>query len=909
MTHEHTPSFLESDIQTREQRTVMSKRLANKVFEMTVVEILAPNSWLLRCPEFDSRVYVTSKRLQKGITQLQVGDRVSCKVATQLKLHSRTRWQFFALEVSVMSPDGHAPTAVFAPKPIQGLQATFRDDLKRLCAAGRHKQVAAGYEGWVPDAQSLEHLEAATIIVGNALNPGFPRSNRELGDECRARLASLPESVRAVLFPKLDAFFLKPRPAAARQPTVKANSLATRAQPTPSASAQWNKASALRVDSWDHATPLYTIYIDESWPVDSKEGILGGIVWRGDRPDRNKLAIPKQHVRALSTLQAHLDGLKAAGAYALPFIVEYTPPQHINRVDAYEWMLQDVLLVLLGWVLPRPPVGAGQVAGIQVVCESISRYPDGHDHTEVFRGILRQAGRFLPERYGCWGITRFHWRQKDERPPEHFTEKEVEAQGYLGLADMLCYAALNKVNPKAQELAEAVGLSQMRTYFRLNPERVKLLDQAERAQSPLEMSALLDLLYHNRQSCLADRLIDNLSLRATRDPEFVRSLIEALDREYSQKNPNLRALDHQYALVMRIIGSLPSEAPIPLQLAALAAELKRQNHFGDPLKIPGLGESYLRLRTRALENGYADQVAHVDLNLAVRQRDRFEFDAAHRLTQRLLEDELLFSLHTRVKMYSSAGQDEALTGQLSAAIMRFDRALALLQDADLSDAQRGDEWHQTAIYRAIVMIDAGQDDRKVQIEKVLKRKGFENIGQACRKLGAENTLSDQYHHYLVLRLLMDLADSTSLVAEYLGHQAPFKHLSHPWELIAFYRAWLLWPRNPELSRAYFDQALSICLQPHHGVTLQAIAAMIASIAWGMTGEGRYREKAVQLIDGNSEGDGEGAGESTIPIPALESALPTLKGQLEPWRELLDQSAPAQESVLRAALKVLPFNYR
>ena len=59
------------------------------------------------------------------------------------------------------------------------------------------------------------------------------------------------------------------------------------------------------------------------------------------------------------------------------------------------------------WVggLPRPPVGAGQVAGIQVVCESFQGIPMGNDHTEVFRGILRQAGRFLPERYGCWGIT------------------------------------------------------------------------------------------------------------------------------------------------------------------------------------------------------------------------------------------------------------------------------------------------------------------------------------------------------------------------------------------------------------------------------------------------------------------------------------------------------------------------
>ena len=808
-----------------------------------------------------------------------------------------------------MSPEGHAPTAVFVPKPIQGLQATFRDDLKRLCAAGRNKQVAAGYEGWVPDAQSLEHLEAAKIIVGNALNPGFPRSNRELGDECRARLASLPESVRAALFPKLDAFFLKPRPAAARQPTVKANSLATRAQPTPSASAQWNKASALRVDSWDHATPLYTIYIDESWPVESKEGILGGIVWRGDRPDMNKLAIPKQHVRALSTLQAHLDGLKAAGEYALPFIVEYTPPQHINRVDAYEWMLQDVLLDLLGWVLPRPPVGAGQVAGIQVVCESISRYPDGHDHTEVFRGILRQAGRFLPERYGCWGITRFHWRQKDERPPEHFTEKEVEAQGYLGLADMLCYAALNKVNPKAQELAEAVGLSQMRTYFRLNPERVKLLDQAERAQSPSEMSALLDLLYHNRQSCLADRLVDNLSQRAARDPEFVKALIEALDCEYSQKNPDLRALDQQYALVMRIIGSLPPNAPIPLQLAALAADLKRQNHFGDPLKIPGLAESYLRLRTRALENGYADQVAHVDLNLAVRQRDRFEFESAFRQTHCLLEDELLFSLHTRAKIYSSAGKDDALRGQLSAAIARFNRALALLTSAELSEVQRQAEWNQTAIYRAIVMIDAGQDDRRVQVEKVLKKAGFVNIAQACRKLGAENTLSDQYHHYLLLRLLIDTPETSELIDAYARHQSAIKHRSHPWELIAFYRAWLCWPRQPQLSLVYFDQALSICLQPGHGVTLQAIAAMIASIAWGMTGEGRYREKAVELNDGDNQGDGEGARESAIPIPALESALPALKGTLEPWRALLTHSAPATDSSLRAALKVLPFNYR
>lgn len=149
-------------------------------------------------------------------------------------------------------------------------------------------------------------------------------------------------------------------------------------------------------------------------------------------------------------------------------------------------------------------------------------------------------------------------------------------------------------------------------------------------------------------------------------------------------------------------------------------------------------------------------------------------------------------------------------------------------------------------------------------------------------------MSDQYHHYLLLRLLIDTPETSELIDAYARHQSAIKHRSHPWELIAFYRAWLCWPRQPQLSLVYFDQALSICLQPGHGVTLQAIAAMIASIAWGMTGEGRYREKAVELNDGDNQGDGEGARErnsdprSGKRIACAERHARTLAGIADPF---------------------------
>ena len=362
--------------------------------------------------------------------------------------------------------------------------------------------------------------------------------------------------------------------------------------------------------------------------------------------------------------------------------------------------------------------------------------------------------------------------------------------------------------------------------------------------------------------------------------------------------------------------------------------LQRANHFGNPVQGEDQDVRYGALRERALDNGLAEQVMHLELNLAVRMRDRFEPQRSRLIAENLLAMESRFALASRAKLHSSLAQDLAMSGHHAPARAAFDRALELLASADLADDERNGEWDQTAIYRAISAIDdEGATDRVMLVEEVLVRAKLGSLAESTTTLAVDASPEHQYRHHLLLRLLDAEPELESLRQTYFNrlrrHDSDSKHqiesvnpsnpsnqpkyreppLAHPWELINLYRGLLACHRDEfEYAATCFENALRICFQESHGVTLRIIGAMVATVAWAATRMERFRDLGREIIRGPRQGRALPSGVDGEQPAALGDLLPATTPWIEVWNAILDNPTPQQEDGVLAR-KLLPFNYR
>lgn len=652
--------------------------------------------------------------------------------------------------------------------------------------------------------------------------------------------------------------------------------------------------------------PTFSIYLDESWPkTESEYGVLAGIVWTERSPNPDILPIPRQHMRDIwddgvfyETATTYLSRLQVSPEpspfnrkrpQAIPFIFRFRPPSDIHRNHAYEQMIHESLLMLLGWVIPGKLTNLPERIKVRVVCEAFGpSHPDNLRQTELFKGVLLQTARRVPQRFKRWDIQEVVWIQKSLENPGRFSAEERHRQGYLAYGDLLAYMMVGGESPRARRLAREFKLSSFYNLITFDTGFSKLLEDWFEGllASP---GVFLKNMGDNLGSPFIGRLLDHLRQLWKNHPGNHAALLGHLDSLYQQKVRDLRSLSRQFSVLQKVVGPLPASAPRRLLLIEAGLQLQRANHFGDPASLGQLEEAYAGLRKRALENGEADLVAHVDLNLAVRAADRFETDEAQRIIDSLLAEEARLSVLSRAKAYSALGQILSMRDQYSDAATAMDIALELLDQADLSEEERAADWDQTAIYRAFNAIDAQSPQAGSWVDEILQKGGF----------GEDR--AHQFRHHLKLRCLYSQREMTDQLRTYL--EAASDHLldGHPWELIGLYRGLFAAELKRTLEAArWFDKALEAALSGEHGATLRFIASVIATVAWFETTEPRFRQIAMSILEGGS------ATENQSALNPLVKDLPALASKLEALRALLLEP---RSGATAQALALLPFNYR
>lgn len=634
------------------------------------------------------------------------------------------------------------------------------------------------------------------------------------------------------------------------------------------------------------------IYLDETWPKHGKHGVVAGVVWLGREPDPKLLPLAPQHLRLQNDYERkaidYLTRIRDC-PHAIPFVFRFEPPAGMRPTDAYEQMVHESILMLLGWVLPeRVSANHGKPTGVKVICEAIGAdHHGGRKQTDVVRGLMLQAARRDPGRFERWAITEVRWVQKTEANPKAFSSLEVLDQGYLGYADLLAYMTLGEESQKARVLREILRPEEWAECMTISAGLANLMEQVH-VTAPAYPGDFLQKMSVNLGNPVIDRTLNQLKERWKDDTDAKTRILAEMDARYTGKVRDLPTLSRQFEVVRRVVGELPSEAPRRLRLIEMALRLQRANHFGDPTTLAGLEHCYADLRRRALENGEADLVAHVDLNLAVSASDRFEPDQALIIIEDLLEEESRLSLLSRAKLHSARGQYFSMTDKYQAARDEFNVALGLINQADLTDDERAADWDQTAIYRAFNAIDASFPEAREMVQEII------------RKGGIEPTLKNQFRHHLWLRFLFSdpaLADERQA---YLDQTSDDVLDQHPWQLIAMYRALFAVELNRmEDASKWFNKSLEVALGSMHGATLRTIAAVIATVAWHETGEDTFKTAALGIMSGGWE--------DLVPKQPLTETLPTADFVAEALKMALHNEEHLSSTP--GILNLLKFNYR
>ncbi len=335
----------------------------------------------------------------------------------------------------------------------------------------------------------------------------------------------------------------------------------------------------------------------------------------------------------------------------------------------------------------------------------------------------------------------------------------------------------------------------------------------------------------------------------------------------------------------------PIDADLPprTRLMWLAAELASANHIGrtDVHETDAFRKEFDDLVTR-LRREDCPLCAHALLHLAVAYTNAFEFEKARSLLLPMCEWPVEgLGLRMEGRLLSSIGQHEAFLGNHAKALQLFDKAIALFRD--LSEASGG-EIAQTGAYAATAAMDAHVPDADERLAAYLWSGQFsdEKLASEARRLATSAEPIEKYAHHILLRRLVELPTDHPARSAYLAEMPRWAEpvAGHPWELIEFYRAWLLQP-GPERDKR-LKTAREIAFADG-GATLQVIAAVIDGAAF-CEGAITDRTKYDDLVACCAEA-----------IPALGTArISALRNQADPATRL-----PPSDFIKA----VLPFNFR
>lgn len=623
--------------------------------------------------------------------------------------------------------------------------------------------------------------------------------------------------------------------------------------------------------------PYISVYIDESWPgthPDIKspkyEGIIAGIVWLGQHPNEKELPFISNHLRDPDLIYAGLKNIENA-ARCFPFIMSIRLDDETENAQRfYDELLQTCVKVLLGWLLQT---NSHDVKQVSFHMENIGGHIAGENVKGKFEGYLAALKERAPQRFNQWKVHQ-----------AHFVDKEFE---YIPYGDLLAYVAL-ETNPNIKKIGEKFNYKNLPGYLPITLDLSQQLDDIDRLEELGNVDQVLNFLIDTRGTALCNIVMADLKGRLAARQDLQEKLLVSLEERYQNKARDLRQLRTLSNDVIRLISILPDDLPKHIQMIFFALQLQKANHHGDPESAGKVRERYQAIQDdlRIHDREFA---AYVDLNVAVSYADSFQFHQAQATVDAILHDQFFGALTPAMqgRAHSAAGQYYSMLGAYEKAEASFALALEKFEVADLKEAQKKGECQQTGIYRAINAMDASFPTARDLVHRIVALEAKE-IGEIAKDVSHDH----EYRHHLLLRALYLVPELHPLRQYYLKEMDDWESaLQHPWELINLYRALLIIDSDisdaRNLANHYFDQAFMICCDEEHGLILNLLGVMVATVALCVTGTQSYYNEGQVILN------------------RIGNRLPGAAPAIQVLQEVLD--APAPEKVSHV-LNCLPFNY-
>lgn len=574
-----------------------------------------------------------------------------------------------------------------------------------------------------------------------------------------------------------------------------------------------------------------SIYIDETWPglQDHSQrdvGVIGGIV------------IPDKLIRAgvLPPIGTHLGPSAAEAAIvrmlSIPGVFPFVLPIRVKRgksaVRQYTELVKHAILLLLGWILPRP----GCRTGVSVFIEHIGDLVDGHDETDFFMGLSSAMGMLSGVgRFSNWMIDGVSWQDKDFE--------------YVPYGDLVCKTCVPL--RRQQQLARDVRRDEWDGYQPFSVDLFPSLLALDSASPSGFADALLVCAGELQRTKLFGKIVAQAVGRAKLDDSFRNALLDGFEECYSRKGRNTSLLNR---LIRPFLAAFPPgdfvRNPRTMALRMLL-ELQNANHTGDPEAANALVADFTGWRRRLMQID-RELCAEIDMHRIVHHHDLLEFDAALTISDEWFADPAFpsLSLAGRGKMLSSRGQTLAMTGRHDEAERNFSEALETFrQEREFYRA----EIDQTSVYIAMNRLDR---DPQAAVEAVERA-----LGASLGEVAADpfRHLQNPYHEHLFLKtlwLLRSVRNAEALTYLDARFSWPVTYDHHPHELILFYRTMLMHASGMNGCKGCADELEQLFERMDYGGIIGLIHAYIRvtlkRLGLGSTDEKSFAEE-LEIVSG------------------------------------------------------------
>ncbi|HNG47180.1 MAG TPA: hypothetical protein PK633_06815 [Agitococcus sp.] len=394
--------------------------------------------------------------------------------------------------------------------------------------------------------------------------------------------------------------------------------------------------------------------------------------------------------------------------------------------------------------------------------------------------------------------------------------------------------------------------------------------------SPKDWYVLVSAVSNEPSSSLLHNVLAELGKHIQQQTTIWQGYLAFVNQLLQHKNYHL--LELKTALDW-LANYTPKECALPpmLTLHWYMARLACANHLGQH-DLPLLSQSLTLAQGLLDEN--AMEVCHLHLRIAVAATNQFEFDSAQDILDFWQsQDPRLMGLNNYGKYLSSLGQLAAFRGQNNQAISYFDQAIRTFDQ--LSDPQeKRKQQRQTEIYRLIALTDnEGVSDQALQ--QALEAFWQKPLASIATLLGRSDN-DQRFEQHLLLRVMVTRPALQQ--DSYLETASDWQfEQTHPWPLIAAYRAVLLQTKQPIKASLWMHKAINTCREAQ-GATLQWMGEILA--LW-------VQQYGIQI--------------DALPSKSLQQ----LQTQLPhaPWTSLEKlKNASNRSQAMQGLIACLPFNF-